>query len=103
DDSRDGTAELAEDEARKDPRIRLLVREGIRGLSGAIVHGWKHTNASILGVIDADLQHPPELLPALWSALQSGADLVVASRYAPQGSLSDWNRFRHLLSQTAIW
>jgi dolichol-phosphate mannosyltransferase len=34
--------------------------------------------------------------------MESGADLVVASRYAPQGGLSDWSRFRHLISQAAI-
>jgi dolichol-phosphate mannosyltransferase len=64
DDSRDGTEEIVSPSPIEDPRVRLLVRKGERGLSGAVLHGWRHTDAAILGVMDADLQHPPELLPA---------------------------------------
>ena len=71
--------------------------------AGAVIHGWESTNAEVLGVIDADLQHPPELLPRLWDAVQSGADAAVASRYAPQGSLKNWSKWRHLISLTSIW
>jgi len=103
DDSRDGIDEIVSEIARRDPRIRLLVRKGVRGLAGAVIHGWRNTEAEVLGVIDADLQHPPELLPQMWQALASGTDIVIASRYAPQGSRRNWSRFRHLLSQIAIW
>jgi dolichol-phosphate mannosyltransferase len=102
DDSRDGIEGLVKAVACKDERVRLLVRTGVRGLAGAVIHGWAHSDADILGVIDADLQHPPELLPQLWQALE-GNDVVLASRYAPQGSRKNWNRFRHLISQIAIW
>ena len=103
DDSRDGIDEIVGEIAGQDPRVRLLVRKGVRGLAGAVIHGWRNTDAEFLGVIDADLQHPPELLPQMWEELTSGTDVVVASRYAPQGSRRNWNRFRHLLSQIAIW
>jgi dolichol-phosphate mannosyltransferase len=103
DDSQDGTEEIVERAVRRDPRIRLLVRKRVRGLAGAVIHGWEHADAGVLGVIDADLQHPPELLPELWRAIQDGTDIVVASRYAQQGSRPHWNRFRHLISQIAIW
>jgi dolichol-phosphate mannosyltransferase len=103
DDSRDGIDEIVHGISRSDPRVRLLVRQGQRGLAGAVIHGWDSTDADVLGVIDADLQHPPELLPKLWAALQSGADAAVASRYAPQGSLKNWNKWRHLISQVSIW
>jgi len=56
DDSSDGTGELVSMISQQDPRVRLLVRKGERGLSGAILHGWQHTDAGILGVMDADLQ-----------------------------------------------
>ena len=103
DDSGDGTEEMVAEIGRQDPRVRLLVRKGVRGLAGAVIHGWRNTDAEVLGVIDADLQHPPELLPQMWEALASGTDVVVASRYARRGSRRNWNRFRHLLSQIAIW
>jgi dolichol-phosphate mannosyltransferase len=103
DDSGDGTEAIVQEVERRDARVRLLVRKGERGLAGAVIRGWENTDANILGVMDADLQHPPELLPELWRALQAGADVVIASRYAPQGALPNWNRFRHLVSQISIW
>ena len=80
DDSQDGTEELVRSISSQDSRIRLLVRKGERGLSGAILYGWRHTSAEILGVMDADLQHPPELLPRLIDEMQQGRDVVVGSR-----------------------
>jgi dolichol-phosphate mannosyltransferase len=103
DDSRDGTEELVSAIALEDPRVRLLVRKGERGLSGAVLHGWRHTDASILGVMDADLQHPPELLPQLISAILAGNDLAIGSRYTAGGKLGAWNPVRKLLSKAAVW
>ncbi len=102
DDSSDGTGEIVSAIAREDPRVRLLVRKGVRGLSGAVLHGWHHTDAAILGVIDADLQHPPELLPQLLSAIENGRDLAIGSRYTPGGDLGAWNPVRKLLSAVAV-
>jgi dolichol-phosphate mannosyltransferase len=102
DDSQDGIEPLIARVAQADVRVRLLIRKGVRGLAGAVIQGWGSSDADVLGVMDADLQHPPELLPQLWRALE-GNDIVVASRYAPQGSRKNWSRFRHLVSQISIW
>ncbi len=101
DDSQDGTADVVHDFASHDGRIRLLIREGQRGLAGAVIHGWHHTNATMLGVIDADLQHPPELMPQLREAILRGHDIAVASRYADpnNGSVSEWSKIRRLISR----
>ncbi len=103
DDSRDGTEEIVSSIARGDPRVRLLIRKGERGLSGAILHGWRHTEAAILGAMDADLQHPPELLPALVAAIAAGNDMAIGSRYTAGGELGNWNPVRKLLSTVAVW
>jgi dolichol-phosphate mannosyltransferase len=103
DDSRDGTEEIVKAHAEQDPRVRLLIRKGERGLSGAILDGWRHSDAEILGVIDADLQHPPEVLPQLIAAIGRGTDLAIGSRYTPGGELGDWNPVRKLLSSAAVW
>jgi dolichol-phosphate mannosyltransferase len=103
DDSRDGTVEIVSAIAAADPRVRLLVRKGERGLSGAILYGWRHTDAAILGVMDADLQHPPEVLPRLISAIQAGNDLAIGSRYIEGGRLGKWNPVRKFLSTAAVW
>lgn len=103
DDSRDGIIEAVATVSRADPRVRLLVRQGERGLSGAILHGWEHADADILGVMDADMQHPPELLPALHRAILEGRDLAIGSRYAEGGDLGGWNPIRKLASNAAVW
>src|SRR4051794_38444335 len=101
DDSRDGTAQIVGAFARLDLRVRLLVRRGERGLSGAILHGWRNTDATILGVIDADGQHPPEILPDLLSSILEGRDLAVGSRYA-RGGRGGWNPVRRFISRAAM-
>jgi dolichol-phosphate mannosyltransferase len=103
DDSSDGTGDVVTAISKEDPRVRLLVRKGERGLSGAILHGWQNTDASILGVMDADLQHPPELLPQLLSAIQRGSDVAIGSRYTPGGDLGQWNPARKFFSAAAVW
>src|SRR5579859_4776664 len=103
DDSRDGTEEIVNAISAQDPRVRLLVRKGERGLSGAVLYGWQNTSAAILGVMDADLQHPPELLPALIHSIDTGHDLVIGSRYVSGGRIGDWNVLRKLISTAAVW
>src|SRR5579863_2368469 len=49
--------------------VRVLRREGKRGLATAVVEGWKLARGDLLGVMDADLQHPPEVLTRLVDAL----------------------------------
>lgn len=83
---------------KRDSRIRILCRDGERGLAGAVLHGWSQTRANLLGVIDADMQHPPELLPALLRAAQD-ADIAIASRYAVDDGTRGWNPIRSLISR----
>ena len=101
DDSSDGTAEVAREYSQRDPRVRAFVRRGKRGLAGAVLHGWAQTDADLLGVIDADLQHPPEVLPKLIAPVMNGNDIAIASRYISDkdNGLGDWNRWRALISR----
>lgn len=102
DDSSDGTGAVVAAIAREDSRVRLLARKGERGLAGAILDGWRQTGAEVLGVMDADFQHPPELLPELIAAISGGSDLAIGSRYATGGRLRQWNRTRRLASALAV-
>lgn len=103
DDSQDGTAAIVERHAKLDPRVRLFVRKGERGLAGAVIHGWERTNADLLGVIDADLQHPPEVLPSLIDPLLNGADIAIASRYVNGQGVDNWNKFRLFVSRCSTF
>ena len=65
------------------------------------MRGWQSAKGQILGVIDADLQHPPEVLGKLWQAILSGADLAIASRNVEGGGVSEWSLLRRCLSRGA--
>lgn len=103
DSSQDGTEEVMAAICSEDSRVRLIVRHEERGLAGAVLRGWANSNANFLAVMDADLQHPPELLPELWAEMEAGADLAIGSRYSSGGSLGGWKVWRHLISRMAIW
>ncbi|HEY6337574.1 MAG TPA: polyprenol monophosphomannose synthase [Candidatus Sulfotelmatobacter sp.] len=98
DGSTDGTVAQVRDWTKRDPRIRLLSRTGERGLAGAVLHGWSQCRANLLGVIDADLQHPPELLPKLLKVAEQ-ADIAIASRYAQNQGTKGWNPLRAVVSR----
>lgn len=103
DDSPDGTWRLAAEMAATDPRLRVVRRQGERGLATAVVAGWKAARGEVLGVMDADLQYPPEGLPDMLKALVDGpADVVVASRYAPGAQMGPWSLRREMISRGAI-
>lgn len=98
--SADGTAERVEALAPKIP-ARVLKRRGRLGLATAVMDGWAEARGETLGVLDADLQHPPETLTALAQAIHQGADLAIGSRYVPGGGTSDWTALRRFISRTA--
>ncbi len=103
DGSPDGTSEevrrLAADGR---PWLRLLVREHDRDLSTAVVAGWRIARGDILGCMDADLQHPPEILPTLFAEMRrTGAKIAVGSRHLREGGMRDWGVGRRLISGIA--
>lgn len=83
------------------PKLRVMRRTGERGLSTAVIRGWQVARGAVLAVIDADLQHPPEVTVALFREIARGADLAVASRHVEGGGVSDWSPRRRLLSRGA--
>jgi dolichol-phosphate mannosyltransferase len=101
DGSRDGTAELAVALSPKYP-VKVMVRQNKRGLASAVVDGLKQTTGQIVGVMDADLQHPPEVIPDLLQAIKDGADIAVASRYIKGGGCQGWGLTRRIISKGAI-
>ncbi len=87
DDSTDGTAQAVRD-ARDEARVPLEVfhrpvRAG--GLSGAVVEGLRRARGDVVVVMDADMQHPPSVIPQLLASLDGGAQIAIASRYTHDG------------------
>ena len=102
DNSPDGTADEVRRLQPERPWLKLLVRENERDLSTAVLAGWKMAQGEILGAMDGDLQHPPEILLKLMEAMrQARGEIVVASRNVEHGSVSDWKFRRRIISWTA--
>ncbi len=100
DGSPDGTADLAESLAPRLP-VRVVRRHGKAGLASAVVAGFQAARGDVLVVMDADLSHPPEVVPALADAIANGADLAVGSRYVKGGGTVDWPLVRRVGSRAA--
>ncbi len=101
DNSPDRTWEVALSLTPEYPQLRVMRREHERGLSTAVIRGWQASRGEVLGVIDADLQHPPETLLQLLAEIKRGADLAAASRHVAEGGVSDWSVIRRFLSRGA--
>jgi len=101
DNSKDGTIEVAQGLSAQYP-LKVFVRKEERGLATAVVHGIKQASGNIIGVMDADLQHPPEVLRDLLKALENGADIAFASRYIPGGGCPNWGLSRRIISKAAL-
>jgi dolichol-phosphate mannosyltransferase len=97
DNSPDGTGEQAEKQG-----LKVLRRPAKLGISSAFIEGIQTTESGIVGLMDADLQHPPELIPRMLNEIYSGADLVIASRYVEGGKIEDWSLRRKIVSGMAI-
>lgn len=83
------------------PHVRVMRRVDEKGLSSAVIRGWQVARGEILGVIDADLQHPPQVLLELIAKVRNGADLAVGSRHVEGGGVSEWSVVRRFLSRGA--
>lgn len=101
DDSPDQTWEIARSLLSEYPNLRVMRRTAERGLSTAVIRGWQASRGRLLGVIDGDLQHPPEVLEKLLGELVSGCDLALASRHVVGGGISEWSVFRRMTSRGA--
>ena len=100
DGSPDGTADLAAAMAPRLP-VRVVRRPGKLGLASAVLDGFRAATGNILVCMDADLSHPPEVVPHLVDALADGADLAVGSRYVAGGGVEDWPLKRRIVSRVA--
>lgn len=101
--SEDGTATLVSTSTFSIP-VRVLERDRVGGLAGAVLHGARAARASVVVVMDADLSHPPEVVAALAAPLLAGThDLAIGSRHVAGGGCPDWPWRRRMMSRCAAW
>jgi len=101
DSSPDGTGELADALAARDPRVKVLHRAVKEGLGRAYLAGFAWALERGYGLVlemDADFSHDPGRLPAMLARARE-ADLVLGSRYVPGGGTVNWGLARQLISR----
>jgi len=102
DSSPDGTGELADGIAAKDPLVTVIHRPAKEGLGPAYATGFDQAigaGAEIIVEMDADFSHDPADLPRLVAAVEEGADMAIGSRYVRGGSTPDWPVSRQAISR----
>jgi dolichol-phosphate mannosyltransferase len=102
DNSRDGTADIAEHLAQELGQIEVLRRPAKKGLGNAYRAGFGigiDRGYDLICQMDADLSHDPASLPALIAAVEAGADLAIGSRYVPGGEIPHWPAYRRAASR----
>ena len=101
DNSPDGTGEIAE-KLKNDFRIKVIRRPGKMGHSTAVLDGIRSAEGEIIGVMDADMSHPPAIIPdVLRPLIADEADISVGSRYIRGGKISGWPARRKIISRGA--
>lgn len=102
DNSRDGSVETVSALQSQGYNVRIIVRTSERGLSSAVVRGFREAHGERMICMDADLQHPPEAVPALLLAITASTPFVLGTRYAPGVSMDkDWPLHRQVISTGA--
>ena len=107
DNSPDGTEGEIREIMRTTPGIRLLEREGKKGLGTAYLDGFRQAidelDPQVVVQIDADLQHPPEMVETLVLKATTVADVAIASRHVKGGSFKGLSWRRRMISRGASW
>ena len=101
DDSKDDTPAVINRIAETDKSVVLFHRENEKGLATAVVKGFTLAKGDYVAVMDADLQHPPEVLVDMYAAMKAGAHMAIPSRFIKGGSDGGLNLYRKFVSGTA--
>ena len=104
DNSPDGTGEIVDQIAGREPRVHVIHREGKMGLGSAYIRGFKwalsSTDAKYVFEMDADFSHDPAALPEFLDAIRD-YDVVIGSRYLNGITVVNWPLSRLILSTGA--
>lgn len=101
DGSRDSTGKVVMEFSRKTRNVVFVNRAGTgaeKGLTASAVDGILKAKTKYVVVMDADLQHPPEVIAKIVAGLRTGCRLVVAGRASVEG----WEFHRKLISKSLI-
>ena len=96
DGSRDETWSLVKDLSRQEPRIGAVSFSSNFGKEIAIAAGLDHARGDAVVIMDADLQHPPEMIEAFVERWKQGYDMVYGQRTDRSDETRTRRGFAHL-------
>jgi len=85
DGSRDHTLALMHALRERDPHVTVVDLSRNFGKEIALSAGLDHTHGEVVVILDADLQDPPELIPAMLEGWRDGYDVVYGVRTKRDG------------------
>lgn len=106
DNSPDGTGQRVRELSITNPQIHLITRVDERGYAAASREGLVHLandGYDAIVTIDCDLSHDARVIPTMLARLESGASVVIGSRYVPGGGVRNWSLSRRALSRLGNW
>lgn len=96
DGSSDNTLEKIKKQANENPNIKYISFSRNFGKESAIYAGLENATGDMICVMDADLQHPPSLLPEMIESISTGEwDVVAARRVSRKGEPKIKSFFSH--------
>ncbi len=101
DDSSDNTPEVIKSVMSENPNVRMKHRTGETGLATAVLEGFKMAEGDYIAVMDADLQHPPQILRSMYDCLETEIDFCIPIIFIPGGSDCVLVPYRKLVSLVA--
>lgn len=109
DGSRDNTLEIIKSFAEKDSKVKYISFSRNFGKEAAMLSGLRYSSADYVGILDADLQHSPEMIPEMLKAIEEGYDVAAAKRSDRKGESglksllsSAFYKFANSLTETEI-
>ena len=102
DDSPDLTWQVAQNLGLLNSRIKTIRRLNKKGLSSAAMSGMMESSGKVIAVMDADMQHDENILPALYERVRGGhCDICIGSRAVKKGGYRNMTAGRRFASNLA--
>jgi dolichol-phosphate mannosyltransferase len=103
DGSRDRSLQVVQEMAKQDPRINFISFSRNFGHQNALKAGLDHADADCVISLDADMQHPPSLIPAMLEKWEQGYDVVYTVRKSAEGLSPLKKRSSSMFYQLLNW
>jgi polyisoprenyl-phosphate glycosyltransferase len=103
DGSRDRSLEVVQKIAEHDPRINFISFSRNFGHQNALKAGLDHADADCVISLDADMQHPPSLIPQMLEKWEEGYDVVYTVRKSAEGLSPLKKRSSSIFYQLLNW